>query len=65
MARRVGMRTLLRFVTRSLTVADAERRAERTLGFTVRVVRTPHAELGMDVDKPFQLDIVRAELEGR
>ena len=25
----------------------------------------PHAELGMDVDKPFQLDIVRAELEKR
>jgi hypothetical protein len=30
-----------------------------------RVIPYPYAEVGMDVDKPFQLEIVRAELEAR
>jgi molybdopterin-guanine dinucleotide biosynthesis protein A len=60
---RVGLGTLLRFVTRRLSIADGVRRAEQILGLKARVVRTPHAEIGMDVDKPFQLDIVREELE--
>jgi GTP:adenosylcobinamide-phosphate guanylyltransferase len=60
---RVGFWTLLRLATRTLSIAAAERRAEKILGLKVRAVRTPHAEIGMDVDKPFQLDIVRAELE--
>lgn len=62
---RVGFGTLLRFITRRLSTADAERRAEKILGLKGRALRTPHAEIGMDVDKPFQLDIVRAELEAR
>jgi hypothetical protein len=60
---RVGFWTLLRLATRTLSIAAAERRAEKILGLKVRAVRTPYAEIGMDVDKPFQLDIVRAELE--
>ena len=64
-ARRVGFWTLLQFATRSLSIAAAEKRAEKIFGLKCRAVRTPHAEIGMDVDKPFQLDIVRAELESR
>jgi molybdopterin-guanine dinucleotide biosynthesis protein A len=60
---RVGFGTLLKFLTGKLSLADAERRAEKILGLKARVVHTPHAEIGMDVDKPFQLDIARAELE--
>ena len=62
---RIGFIPLLQFATRTLSIAGAERRAEKILGVKCRVVRTPHAEIGMDVDKPFQLDIVRAELEKR
>jgi len=64
-ARRVGFLTLLQLVTRTLSIPAAERRAEKILGVKCRIIRTPHAEIGMDVDKPFQLDIVRAELERR
>jgi len=64
-ARRVGFLTLLQLATRTLSIPAAERRAEKILGVKCRVIRTPHAEIGMDVDKPFQLDIVRAELEKR
>lgn len=60
---RVGLWTLLQLATRRLSVAAAEKRAEKILGVKCRAVRSPHAEIGMDVDKPFQLDIVRAELE--
>jgi hypothetical protein len=60
--RRVGLGVLLRFVTGRLSIADGERRAEKILGVKCRVIQTPHAEIGMDVDKPFQLDIARAEL---
>jgi hypothetical protein len=28
----------------------------------VRAIRCPYAEMGMDVDKPFQLEILREEL---
>ena len=60
---RVGFWPLLQLATRRLSIAAGEKRAEKILGVRCRVVRTPHAEIGMDVDKPFQLDIVRAELE--
>jgi len=62
---RVGVWTLLQLATGTLSIAAAEKRADKILGVRCRVVRTPHAEIGMDVDKPFQLDIVRAELEKR
>lgn len=60
---RVGIWPLVQLATGTLSIAAAERRAEKILGLKCHVVRTPHAEIGMDVDKPFQLDIVRAELE--
>jgi GTP:adenosylcobinamide-phosphate guanylyltransferase len=62
-AQRVGFWALLQLATRTLSIPAAERRAEKILGVKTRAVRSPHAEIGMDVDKPFQLDIVRAELE--
>ena len=63
--RLVGLGFLIRFVLRRLTVADAERRVSKTLNVRGRAVITPFAEMGMDVDKPHQLAIVRAELDGR
>ena len=57
-----GFGTLLRLVTGTLTIAAGERRAEKILGVRCKVIRSRHAEIGMDVDKPFQLDIARAVL---
>jgi GTP:adenosylcobinamide-phosphate guanylyltransferase len=61
----LGPMIFLRYLTRRLSVAEAERRAAKIFGVRVRVIPFPHAEVGMDVDKPFQLDIVRADLEAR
>ena len=62
--RLLGFGTLIKFAFRRLTIADAERVASRALGFQGRAIVTPYPEMGMDVDKPHQLDIVRAVLEG-
>jgi len=60
-----GLWPLLKFVTRRLSLAEAERRACEVLGVRGHAIPFPHAEVGMDVDKPFQLELVRAELETR
>lgn len=64
-ARMIGLRFLLKFLLRRLSVADGERKAESILGVPCRVIPVRYAELGMDVDKPHQLDQVQAEMEGR
>jgi CTP:molybdopterin cytidylyltransferase MocA len=63
--RLVGLGFLLRFALRRLTVADAERHVSQVFNMRGRAVITPYAEMGMDVDKPHQLEIVRAEMEGK
>jgi len=64
-ARLVGMGLFLKLITRRLSLGDAERRICKVLDVRGRAVPFPYAEVGMDVDKPFQLEIVRAELEAR
>ncbi len=58
-----GYGTLFRLLIGTLTIAAAEQRAEQIIGVKCRAIETLHAEIGMDVDKPFQLDIVRIALE--
>ncbi len=64
-ARMFGLWPFLKLLTRRLSLGEAERRASKALSVRGRAVPLPHAEVGMDVDKPFQLDIARAELEMR
>ena len=60
-----GLWPFFKLVIRRLPLAEAERRACKTLNLRGRAVPFPYAEVGMDVDKPFQLEIARAELEAR
>jgi hypothetical protein len=64
-ARIIGLGTLLRLLFRRLSLRDAEIRVMRALELTGRAVPVVDAELGMDVDKPFQLEICRQVLETR
>jgi hypothetical protein len=64
-ARMFGLWPLLKLIARRLSLAEAERRACHMLGVNGRAVPFPYAEVAMDVDKPFQLEIARAELEKR
>jgi NDP-sugar pyrophosphorylase family protein len=62
-ARLVGLGIFLRLITRRLSLDDAERRIGQVLNVHGRVIPFPYAEVGMDVDKPPQLEIIRSELE--
>ena len=62
-ARMFGLWTFFKLVIHRLALAEAERRAGKVLNLRGRAIPFPYAEVGMDVDKPFQLEIVRAELE--
>ncbi len=58
----IGFDTLFLLLTRRLTLKEGERRVKRRFNLTGRIHLSPYPELGMDVDKPFQLEIVRRDL---
>ncbi len=60
-----GPWALFKLLTGRMCLAEGERRASQALRVRGRAVVCSCAEVGMDVDKPFQLEIVRAELEAR
>jgi len=64
-ARRIGFGALLKLLLRRMSMAEAAERVSKVMGFSSRGVMVRHAELGMDVDQPFQLAICRRELEDR
>ena len=64
-AQLIGFGTLILFLLRQLTLDDAVGRVVKRIGLTGRAVRCPYAEVGMDVDKPFQLELVCADLAAR
>jgi hypothetical protein len=62
MASLIGWNVLLLFLLRQLTIERGEQLVSRNLGIPTRVHLCPYAELGMDVDKPHQLEMLRADL---
>jgi molybdopterin-guanine dinucleotide biosynthesis protein A len=62
LARRLGPMVIVKFLLRRLRIADAEAAAGRILGAPVRILVTPHAALGADIDKPEDLAAARARL---
>jgi len=58
----LGYGNLILLLSRQLTLAGAVKRVTKKMNITGKAVISPYAELGMDVDKPHQLEIVRAEL---
>ena len=61
----IGFDTLLLLALRQLTLEGAVQRASKRLGIRGRGVVSPYAEMGMDVDKPFQYEIIVKDLESR
>ena len=61
----IGLGTLLALFTRRLTLEDAVQRVCERIGIKGRAIVWPHAEPCMDVDKPSQLELLRADLEAQ
>lgn len=58
----VGFDTLILLLFHSITLDGAVKRVTKRVGLTGRALVCPYAEVGMDVDKPNQLEMVRADL---
>lgn len=58
----LGFDIILRFLFRQLTADDVIRRLAERLGLRGRALICPFAEVGMDVDKPHQLELMRAHI---
>lgn len=61
----LGVDSLILIALRLLTLEGAVKRVCRKLKINGRVILSPYAEMGMDADKPYQLEILRKALEGR
>jgi GTP:adenosylcobinamide-phosphate guanylyltransferase len=64
MAMAVGIDVLLLLLFRRLGIDDLVQVAQARLGISGRVLNSPYAELGMDVDKPYQFELVERGLPG-
>jgi GTP:adenosylcobinamide-phosphate guanylyltransferase len=63
LARIVGLRVLLKLLFRRLSIADIEETASRLIGRPAQIVLNAPAEMAMDVDKPEQLELLRADIQ--
>lgn len=61
----IGYDTLLLLLLRRIDLPHAVERVTRRLNLTAQALISPYAELGMDVDKPNQLEMLRADLASR
>ena len=58
----IGYDTLFLLLFRMVTMDQAVQKVTKRLKISGRALVSPYAEIGMDVDKPFQLQIMRADL---
>jgi len=64
-ARVVGLGTLLRFLFRRITVQGCADVFSLRLGASAALMRSPYAELAMDLDRREHYDIISGQLTGR
>jgi GTP:adenosylcobinamide-phosphate guanylyltransferase len=61
----LGWDTLILLLLRAITMDDAVKRVTRRVNLTGRAIVCPYAEVGMDIDKPHQLEMLRADMAAR
>lgn len=61
-AKVVGLGMLLKFLFHRISFEDIEQTASRIIGMPAKVVIFDRAELAMDADKPYQVDMLRADI---
>jgi GTP:adenosylcobinamide-phosphate guanylyltransferase len=57
----LGWDTLFKIVTRQFTLEEMVQRASERIGIKGRAIIWPYAEGAMDIDKPHQLELLRAD----
>lgn len=59
----VGPVLLIKFLFHRVTIPDIEKIATKLLGAPAKIILDGPPELAMDADKPFQIDMLRAEFQ--
>lgn len=60
--RMLGLPFILKLLLRSLTIREAERRCSKLLNADAKAIMTPYAQIGIDVDKKEDLELVKGVL---
>jgi len=63
MCRLVGFLFMIKFLMKNITLEEAQLTVSRSLGLKGRVVISRYPEVGVDVDKPSDLELVCSQLE--
>jgi len=61
----IGWRFILKLITKKVTIKEAEEKFSELLGAKGRVVISQYPEIGMDVDKPSDLQLVNTVIKER
>ena len=61
----IGLDIIFKFIFRQLTIDDVIKRVADKLNLKGRAIVCPYPEIGMDVDKPHQLELIRDDMEAR
>ncbi|ABO48646.1 conserved hypothetical protein [Desulforamulus reducens MI-1] len=59
LARRVGLLLFIKFLLRVLSLQEVQEKASHLLGIEGKAIICPYPEVGMDIDKPSDLEMVR------
>lgn len=62
LARVIGFSFLFKFLFRQVGIREIEETAVKIIKQPAKIILTPHAEIGMDVDKPYQIEYIRKEM---
>ncbi len=63
LCRLVGLLFLIKFLMKSISLQEAQKKVSNLLGIKGRVVISSYPEVGVDVDKPSDLELVSKQLE--
>jgi molybdopterin-guanine dinucleotide biosynthesis protein A len=62
LAKLIGIGFIIKFLLRQLTIKEAENRVSKLLGVAGKAIVSPYPQIGVDVDKPSDLELVRKVL---
>jgi len=62
LCRLVGLLFLIKFLMKNISLQEAQKKVSQLLGINGRVVISPYSEVGIDVDKPSDLELVSKQL---
>lgn len=59
LVRLIGFSFIMKYIFHNLTLQEAEERFSRLLGLVGVTIETPYAEVGIDVDKPEDMELIK------